>query len=144
MMPQNAPAPKKPGQVLAVQIIFWIQLGLGLCIGGLAALGGAAVGSLSDAELADAGVSTSDVPLIMTAAIVTIISSLVAGYLAFMVPSRKKWVRTAGLILVAVTLAGNIVSVLIQPGASSFVSFVLPIVLIVLLVSRPAKEWFTE
>jgi len=144
MMPQNAPAPKKPGQVLAVQIIFWIQLGLGLCVGGLAAVGGAAIGSFSDAELADAGVSTSDVPLIMTAAIVAIISALVAGFLAFMVPSRKKWVRTGGLILVAVTIASNIVSALIQPGANAFASFVLPIVIIVLLVSQPAKAWFTE
>lgn len=138
--PPGTPAPAKPGQVTALQVLLWIQFGFALCIGiaGFAIGGTAAAVGGADADVAKAS------GLLIVVSILAIVLALAAGYVAFSVPKRKTWVRNAVLGIAGIGLLMQILSIVSGGGAPGFIGLAFPIVLIVLAVGQPAKDWFTE
>ena len=134
--PPGSPAPAKPGQVTAIQVILWIELALTVCVGLLAFTGGAVMGA--------AGADSGATGLVLISGILSIVVGIAAGVMAFNVPKRKAWVRTGVLVLSGVGILFAILNIVGGGGGAGFGGVLVPVVLIILALSQPAKDWFTE
>ena len=142
-MSSDTSSPAKPGQVLTVQICLWLLFALNTCAGVLNALGSVFMGEEPD-DRAKAGLSRGDVDGLMVIALITLAFAVVAVVLALNVPRRRRWVRGVSLVLAGLVIANSLVALLIQHNPMVLASLVLPVAVIGMQLTAPAKKWFSE
>lgn len=143
MTSEAAAVPAKPGQVLTVQICLWLVFALNTCAGVLNALGSVFMDESPD-DRAKAGLTRGDVDGLMIVALIALVFAVAACVLALNVPRRKRWVRTYSLVLACLVIANGVVALLIQRNPMLLAGLILPVVVIGMLFSPPARKWFSE
>lgn len=135
--------PVKPGPVLAAQIALWLQFGLSLCSGAFIGLSVILYHESDDTRL-NARFSTGQVSVLLYAAIIMIVLAVASGVLALYVPTRRRWVRAAVLVVAGLCAAVALLNTFIRPNPMAFVGFVIPVLLAVMMSGRPARDWFAR